>query len=162
MNTTLHLATTFLYNVSRWWSLYLDRCVTALSSEDVGATGETIPFSLEPILLKLEGGHYVGPLLPLPLADLVSGRRGGSGGTGGGNGSGGNRKGEKEEGCGGGIGGGSGGGSGEYGGKSRGAVRGGASGGGGGAGSTARVQARYDVHLPALSLRDRENLRTIL
>ena len=39
-------------------------------------------FSLEPILLELEGERYVGPLLPMPLAELVS-RRHGSSGSGG-------------------------------------------------------------------------------
>ena len=76
--TTPHLATTFPYNVSRCWSLYLNSCVKASSSKGVGAAGATVPFSLEPILLELEVGRYVGPLLPLPLEELVSGRRGGS------------------------------------------------------------------------------------
>ena len=50
---------------------------------------------LDPILLELESGRYVGPLLPLPLAKLFSGRRGGGGGGGTGGGSGGNGKGSK-------------------------------------------------------------------
>ena len=48
-------------------------CVTELSSEDVGAPGAMVPLSLDPILLGLEGGQYVGPLLPVPLAEMVSG-----------------------------------------------------------------------------------------
>ena len=99
MITSPHLATTVIYDVSRLCSLYLNRCVTASSSEDVGAPGSTVPFLLEPILLELEGGRYVGPLFPLPLAELVSRRRGGNGcncgsvGTGDGGSSGGNGKG---------------------------------------------------------------------
>ena len=84
MITTLHLAKTLLYDMSQRWSLYLKRCVIASSSEDVWAAGETVPFSLEPILLELEGARYVGLLLTLPLADLGSGRRGGSSTSGGG------------------------------------------------------------------------------
>ena len=128
MITTPHLATTLLYDVLCWWSLYLNRCVTASSSEDVGEAGETLLFSLEPILLNLEGGRYVGPLfpLPLPLAELVSGRCGGGGGNGGSSVicGGGNRKCVKGGGCGGsgGGGGGSGGGSGRDGGNSGGTV----------------------------------------
>ena len=125
-------------------------CVTALSLEDLGAPGATVPFLLEPILLELEGGHYVGPILPMPLAGLASGRRGGDS-----SGSGGSRKVGKGDVH-------SGGGGGRYGGKGGGADRGGASGGGGGSGSTARVRVRYDAHLPALSLQDGEKLRTIL
>ena len=52
MITTPHLAKKNLYNVSRRWSLYLDRCVTALSSEDKGVAGATVPFLLEPILIE--------------------------------------------------------------------------------------------------------------
>ena len=44
MITTPHLPKTFLYDVLRLWSLYLNRCVTALSSEDVGAAGSTATF----------------------------------------------------------------------------------------------------------------------
>ena len=76
--------------MSRRCSLYINRCVTVSSSEDIGVPGETVPFTLDPILLDLEGGNYVGTLLPLPLAELVSeirdggGNNGGSGGTNGG------------------------------------------------------------------------------
>ena len=44
--------------------------------EDVGAPGSAAHFSLEPILLELEGGQYVGPLLPVLLKELVCGIRG--------------------------------------------------------------------------------------
>ena len=69
-----HLATTFLYDVSRRWSQYLNRCVAASASEVEEALGASVPFSLEPILVELEGGRYIGPILPAALADLVSGR----------------------------------------------------------------------------------------
>ena len=39
------------------------------------APGARVPFSLEPILVKLEGGRYIGPILPAALVDLVAGRR---------------------------------------------------------------------------------------
>ena len=52
MITTPHLPKTFLYDVLRLWSLYLNRCVTALSSEDKGVAGATVPFLLEPILIE--------------------------------------------------------------------------------------------------------------
>ena len=155
MTTTPHLATTLIYNVSRWWSMYLNRCVTASSSEDVGAAGEIATFSLETILLKLEGGRYVGPILTLPLAELVSRIHGGGGGNsvgGGTGGGGGNRKGGNGEGC-------------VSGGSGRNGDRGNSRGdrcGGGGAGSNTRLQSLYDVHLPALSLRDREKSHNIL
>ena len=104
MITTPYLATTLLYAVSRQWLLCLNSCVTALSSENIGTAGTTVPFSLDTILLKMEGGHYVGPLLPLPLTELVSGRCDGSnsGNAGGGDtrgvsGSSGNMKDENRE-----------------------------------------------------------------
>ena len=137
-----------LYDVSWRWIQYLKRCVAASEVEE--APGASVPFSLKPILVELEGGRYIGPILPAALADLVSGRRpaGGSaqkGGGGGGSGSGGS------------DGGGSGG------------------GGGGGAqkqktsqpmvaalGGSTQVRVRYDAHLPSLSLRDGEQTRLIL
>ena len=155
--TTTHLATTLLYDVSHQWSLCLNRCITLSSSEDVGAAGATMPFSLEPIFLELEGGRYVEPLLPLtlPLAELVSRIHGGGGGNsvgGGTGGGGGNMKGGNGEGC-------------VSGGSGRNGDRGNSRGdrcGGGGAGSNTRLQSLYDVHLPALSLRDREKSHNIL
>ena len=47
-----------------------------------------VPLLVEPILLEIKGRRYVGPLLPVMLAELVSGRRGESGSNGGGSGSG--------------------------------------------------------------------------
>ena len=132
----------------------------ASSSEDVGAPGETSPFSLEPIIFELEGGRYVGPFLPVPLVELASGicgdngdrSIGGGGAIGGGNRGGGNGYRSSEGGSGGG--------------GHR--IRGGGAGWGdassrsGGAENTVRVRVRYDAHLPALSLWDEENLLTIM
>ena len=70
---SLYLTTTLLFDVSRRWSPYLNRCVTASSSEDVGAPGTIVPFFLEPILLKIEGGSYVGPIVLATLVELVRG-----------------------------------------------------------------------------------------
>ena len=50
---SLHLSMTLLYNVSRRWSTYLNRCGPVSSLEDVGAPWATVPFSLEPILLEI-------------------------------------------------------------------------------------------------------------
>ena len=47
----------------------------ALASKVVEAPGAIFLFSLEPILVELERGHYIGPILPIYLADLVAGRR---------------------------------------------------------------------------------------
>ena len=47
--------------------MYLKKCVTASSSEEVGAPGAMVPFLVEPILLDLEGGGHVGPLLPATI-----------------------------------------------------------------------------------------------
>ena len=162
MITSPHLGTTLLYDVSRWWSLYLNRCVTESSLEDVGQSVATVPFLLDPILLDMEGGWYAVRLLPDPLVDLVSGRCGGGGGNGSGGG-GGTIGGGKRYRCGGGGRGGRGGrgGSGDRG-RGGGAGQGGASGRGGLARSTARMWVHYDAHLPSMSLRYRENLCTIL
>ena len=102
------------------------------------APGGSAPFSLEPIMVKLEGGLFIGPILPAALADLVSGTRpaGGSAPKGGGGG-----------------GGDSSGGSGVHK-KYVPMVE--ASGG------STRVRVRYDAHLPSLSLRDGEKTRSIL
>ena len=78
--------------------------------EVVEAPRASVPFSLEPILVKLEEGRYISPILPASLADLVAGRRpaggidprsngvsGSGGGSGGGNsGSGGGGSGNKK------------------------------------------------------------------
>ena len=63
-----------------------------MASEVEEAPGARVCFSLEPILVELEGGRYIGPILPASLADLVAGRRpsgesapkGGGGGSSGG------------------------------------------------------------------------------
>ena len=39
------------------------------------APGASVPFSLKPILIELERGRYIGPILPASLANLVAGRR---------------------------------------------------------------------------------------
>ena len=57
----------------------MNRCVILSSLESVGAPGAEVPLSVEPILLYMEGGWYVVPLLPGPLADLVRRRHGGGG-----------------------------------------------------------------------------------
>ena len=59
--------------------------------------GDRVPFSLETILVDLEGGRYIGPILPVSLANLLTGRRLAGGGTpksggGGSNGGGGGNK----------------------------------------------------------------------
>ena len=92
MITPPHLATTLLYDVSRWWSLYLNRYVVAPSSENVGAPGATVSLLLEPIFLDMDGGQYFGPFLPMPLDERYSGIQGG--GSSGNNGSGGGREGD--------------------------------------------------------------------
>ena len=70
-----HIHTTLLYDVSRRWSLYLNRCVAELASDEFEAPGANIPFFLKPILVEIEGGHYVGPILIGPLVDLLEGTK---------------------------------------------------------------------------------------
>ena len=48
--------------------------LAALESEVVEAPGASVSFSIKQILVELEGGHYVGPTLPGPLAYLLVGR----------------------------------------------------------------------------------------
>ena len=144
MISSPHLPTTLLFDLSRRWSLYLNRCVAASASESLDAPGCQVPFSLEPILAELEGGRHVSPILPLALGELVSRpnwRGGGGGGSSGGGGS---------------YGGSSGGNGGDDGGDTANKSKSSATGGG------ARVRVRYDLHLPAFSLRDRESTRSIL
>ena len=50
-----HLSTTILYYASRRWIQYLNRCVMVLVSEGFEAPGTSVPFSLEPIQVDLEG-----------------------------------------------------------------------------------------------------------
>ena len=64
-------------------------CVAALAPEALEVPGVNFHFTINPILRELEVGIYVGTILPVPLADLLSGRRpGGDGRDGGGSGSG--------------------------------------------------------------------------
>ena len=64
MISSPHLATTLLFDVFQRWSQYLNRCVAALSSEVKEAPGASVPFYLKPILVNLEGGRIMGPILP--------------------------------------------------------------------------------------------------
>ena len=59
-----HLATTLLYGMMQWWRHYLNRCVAVFSSEVVEAPRARVPFFLKPITVDMEGGCYVGPILP--------------------------------------------------------------------------------------------------
>ena len=45
----------------------------ASASEALEAPGSNSLFLLETILVKMEGGRYLGPIPPIHLADLVSG-----------------------------------------------------------------------------------------
>ena len=47
----------------------------------VEAPGDSVPFSLEPILVEMEGGRYMSPILPASLSNLITGRRPAGGGT---------------------------------------------------------------------------------
>ena len=75
MISSPHLSMTLLYNMSRRWSQYLNRCVAVSASKVVEAPRGSILFSLEPILVDLEGGRYISPILSISLVDLVPGRR---------------------------------------------------------------------------------------
>ena len=74
MVSSPHIATTLLYDGLRRWIQCINRCVDVLDSEVVEAPGGRVPFFLEPILVELEGGRYIEPILPTSLADLVAGR----------------------------------------------------------------------------------------
>ena len=134
-----------MFDVSRGWSLYLNLCVKAFSSEDLGAPGATVPFSVETIILDFEGGRYVVPLIPATLIELVIGRlHGGGNGGGVGSSSSGSGSGVRGDSSGGGGVGGSGiGGGSRSGGSIGGAGRIGADAGTGVYGGAARVQMRY-------------------
>ena len=75
MISSPHLSTTFLYDMSRQWSHYLNKCMSASDSEVVEAPGGGVLFYLKPILVDLEEGCYIGPIIPISLVDLVAGRR---------------------------------------------------------------------------------------
>ena len=117
--------------MSQQWSLYPNRYVAALASESMEVLVPHVHLSLNPILAKLEGGRYVGPIIPKSLEYLVheTGSRGGSGGSIGGSSDSGGATSKKRK-----------------------------------ASPTgdARMWVRYDAHLPALSLWDRENSCYIL
>ena len=89
--------------------------------------------SIEPIILDMGGGRYVGPLLPDTLAGLVSGRRSGSSSSSGSVSSS----------------------SVVNGGRGGGAGQGGTSVGTGVSGVATRAHVCYEVHLLVLSLQDR-------
>ena len=57
--TSPHLSTTLLYDLSQWWSLYLNMCVAASTVKALEAPEARVPFTLDPIFLGLQGGLYV-------------------------------------------------------------------------------------------------------
>ena len=69
-----HLSRTLLFGMSRFWNLHINRCMDAYSLEDLVYPGVTVPFSLEPILLRLESSRYVEPIFSVALTELVSGQ----------------------------------------------------------------------------------------
>ena len=52
-----HLAIALLFDLSWWWSLYLNRCVAESASEPFDTSGSHVPFLLETILADLDGGR---------------------------------------------------------------------------------------------------------
>ena len=70
-----YLAMKILFDMLRQWSHYLNRCVAASALKVEEAPGASAPSSLEPILVDLEGGRYIGPILPASLSDLIAVRR---------------------------------------------------------------------------------------
>ena len=75
MLSSPHLSRTLIYNVSRWWGLYLNKCGGAFYSKALEGPGANIPFLLEPIPFELKEGAYVGPILSVPLLDLIAVQR---------------------------------------------------------------------------------------
>ena len=114
--------------------------MAASASEVEEAPRASVPFSLEPILVYLEGGRYIGPILPASLADLIVRRRpaGGSAPKGGSDSGNGGSSGDGISGF-----------------KKTFAIV-------AATGGSVRVRVSYDSHLPSLSLRDGENSRSIL
>ena len=70
-----NLSMTLIYDFSWRWNLYLNMCVATSVSEDLEAPGANAPFLIDSILFEIEGGIYVGPLLPGPMTDLLVGWR---------------------------------------------------------------------------------------
>ena len=66
-----YLAMKLIYDVSWWWILYLNRCVSALTYGALEDRGDNVTFSLETIIVELEGGRYLDPIIPVPLADII-------------------------------------------------------------------------------------------
>ena len=81
-----HLATAILHCVSGRWGLYLNKYVAASSSDTIEAPGGNVPFLLEKILVELQVGRYMGPILTGPLDDILAGQRPTGGGRIGGDG----------------------------------------------------------------------------
>ena len=85
--------------MSRRWILYLKRCVATSDYKALEVLGANAPFSLDPIVFEIEGGRYVGSILPVPLLELLAvqrlyrgdGNRGGGSVRGGSDGNGGDR-----------------------------------------------------------------------
>ena len=50
MISPLHLSTAVLFDVSRQWSLYLNRCVAASALDSLDDLGCHVPFLIKPIL----------------------------------------------------------------------------------------------------------------
>ena len=123
----------------------------ASASEALEDPGSNIPFLFEPILVEIEGTHYVCLIVPRPLADLLALKRpsgrsvNDGGGSGSGVGNGGRRSGVRSSG-----------------GRSIGSsmvLKGKKVGAPGG---DVRVRLRYDAHVLALSLQDGEKAQAIL
>ena len=72
MISSLHLSTTLLFDVSRQWILYLNRCVAALTSESLDAPGFQVPFLLDPIMADMEGGGNTSGQSSLWLLEIWS------------------------------------------------------------------------------------------
>ena len=66
-------ATTLLFNVSHRQSHELNMGMEASSSKDLVYTWSMVPFYLEPILLELKGGRYLGPIFMDALVEMLSG-----------------------------------------------------------------------------------------
>ena len=53
MTSFPHLATTLIFDVSRRWIQYLNRCVAASASEVAEALRSSVPFSVKLVLVDL-------------------------------------------------------------------------------------------------------------